>query len=91
MTTEQSLALDYFKNFILTTDPPDFPKMSIEQKQEAFDKMPENMKLMMVDMIIGYSKTGHPAFAEILEQRKKNHSDMSFGMIIKGILSKHKL
>lgn len=89
MTPEQTNCLEYLKNFILTTQLPDFPEMTQEERQRAWDSMPENIKSMWIEMILGYQK-GNPILKEIIEQKKKNHSDTSFGMIVKGILSQYK-
>lgn len=89
MTPDQKLAIDYLYKHIMETDVPNYP-MTQEQKQDNWDRMPEDQKLLMADLILGWSQKGHPAFVEILEQRKKNHSDMSFGMICKSILAKYK-
>lgn len=90
MTTEQQVAIEYLHKYLIEVSPPDFPEMTLEQKEDAWLRMPDGHRLLMADMILGFSK-GHPALDEIIAQKKKNHSDMSFGMVVKGILSQYKL
>lgn len=77
---------EYLKQFMLNCTPPGGERKPTE---EDFNRIPREHLDLMIDMVLGFK--GGSAYQEILtEYNKKAHSDTSFGMIVKGILAKHK-
>jgi hypothetical protein len=84
-------ALAYMKQCLMNDNDPEskLPDDPIE-RERIWDEMPNKYKDKFVDMILGFGNgSGSPVLSEIMaEYNKKSHSDMSFGMTVKQIISK---
>ncbi len=67
-------------------------EMTEEECKREWDRMPDDNKQMLVDLVTGYKPgTNSPLLSEIMaEYNKKTHSDTSFGMTVKALINKHK-
>lgn len=90
LNTEER-ALEFFKHYAMTTPE---PLHGMKLSEAEFDRMPEPIKKMMANLLVGYAETcGSTPVSSVLdaickEAKKKSHSDTSFGMIVKQILGK---
>lgn len=57
--------------------------------EEEWDRMPDDHKQKLVDLVLGFQPQNLMMDEVMKEYNKKSHSDLSFGMVVKQIVSKH--